>query len=147
MSNYIKRGDAKFTTLHGNLKSTPEEASVNGLLNRTIQNARQRKLDWHLSKETFKQLIFSPCFWCGAEPVERYNVAVSKSGYTQRDHLTYNMIHGWIHINGIDRIDSTKGYEEDNVHPCCKHCNFAKNIRTDDEFKAWIKLISSKWGE
>ena len=55
------------------------------------------------------------------------------------------MVHGWIHINGIDRIDSTKDYEEDNVHPCCKHCNFAKNSRTDDEFKVWIKLISSKW--
>jgi hypothetical protein len=145
MSIYIKKGDSKFTGQHGNSKSTPREASINGLLNRVKQTARIKKLTYNLSRETFETLIFSPCIWCGCEPSSQYNVATSKNGYTQREYLTYNMVNGWISVNGIDRIDSSKGYEEDNVQPCCKHCNYAKNNRTDEEFKAWITLLISKW--
>ena len=32
-----------------------------------------------------------------------------------------------IHINGVDRIDNTKGYTLDNCLPCCGTCNMIKN--------------------
>ncbi len=40
--------------------------------------------------------------------------------------------------NGIDRIDSSKGYTEDNCVACCVFCNRAKNDYTLGEFKEWI---------
>ena len=46
-----------------------------------------------------------------------------------------------IKINGIDRIDSNKGYSFDNVVACCKYCNGAKNTMTQEEFKEWIKRV------
>lgn len=142
---YIKKGNTKFTSNHGNSKVTPQEASINGLLNRCIQNAKRRKLDWSLSKATFISLIFGNCVWCGCSPFERYNVAVSKNGYSQTKHQTKRVTEGWIYFNGIDRIDSSKGYEDGNVQSCCKFCNYAKNDRTDNEFKIWLALLSKRW--
>ncbi len=31
------------------------------------------------------------------------------------------------HLHGLDRVDNAKGYELDNVQPCCFSCNFMKN--------------------
>ena len=44
-------------------------------------------------------------------------------------------------INGLDRVDSSKGYTIDNVVPCCAICNTAKNKMTQKEFKEWIKTV------
>jgi hypothetical protein len=43
--------------------------------------------------------------------------------------------------NGIDRLDSSRGYEMGNVVPCCKQCNWAKNDIPYDEFLDWIKRV------
>ena len=43
--------------------------------------------------------------------------------------------------NGIDRVDSSRPYEEGNVVSCCATCNFMKHILTVDEFKNHIKLL------
>lgn len=142
---YIKKGNLAFTTLHGNAKISPKEASINGLLNRTKQNAKRRKISFSLTREEFVDLIFGNCVWCGCSPSEKYNVAVSKNGYTQMKHATQRITEGWIYFNGIDRIDSSKGYETSNVQSCCKFCNFAKNDRTDAEFKLWIQVLSKRW--
>ena len=44
---------------------------------------------------------------------------------------------------GIDRIDSTKGYIEGNVTPCCSRCNVMKNDMTVAEFEAHIQRIAA----
>ena len=44
-------------------------------------------------------------------------------------------------INGIDRIDNNIGYTNENSVPCCKTCNFAKNILSESQFYLWIKKI------
>lgn len=41
--------------------------------------------------------------------------------------------------NGIDRIDSEKGYEKDNCVPCCKHCNYVKGNLSAENFWTWVK--------
>jgi hypothetical protein len=41
--------------------------------------------------------------------------------------------------NGLDRVDNGKGYEIDNVVPCCKECNYAKCDRTQKDFVNWVK--------
>jgi hypothetical protein len=44
-------------------------------------------------------------------------------------------------INGIDRLDSSLGYTEQNTVSCCKNCNFAKNTMSQNDFYLWIKRI------
>ena len=43
--------------------------------------------------------------------------------------------------NGIDRIDSSKGYTVENSVACCKYCNTAKNTMSVDEFLKWIGRV------
>jgi len=45
------------------------------------------------------------------------------------------------YINGLDRVDSSKGYIKDNVVTCCENCNRAKLDLTQQEFFAMIKSI------
>lgn len=80
--------------------------------------------------ETFSSLVDQNCFFCGSQPclirydrLENSNVSVNHQG--------------------LDRIDSNKGYNIDNVVPCCQTCNQAKNILTIEEFYKWIKLVSN----
>jgi hypothetical protein len=40
--------------------------------------------------------------------------------------------------NGVDRVDSSKGYVKENVVPCCKWCNIAKGNKSAAEFKEHI---------
>lgn len=52
--------------------------------------------------EQFQEITSQPCFYCG----------------------------GWndyeLKFTGIDRVDNSKGYEENNIVPCCKVCNVLK---------------------
>ena len=41
----------------------------------------------------------------------------------------------------IDRIDSSKGYLEDNCAPSCKVCNCMKFMSTCEDFAAHIKKV------
>lgn len=130
-----------FKTSHSNMKSTPQEASFRGLFNRSVTNARRRHIDWNISLRDFIKISTQNCFWCGIEPFERYNVAISKNGYTQRKFRTYITENGWVKFNGLDRISNAKGYKKSNVQPCCKYCNFARNDMTEDQFIIWINRI------
>ena len=42
---------------------------------------------------------------------------------------------------GFDRIDSSKGYVQENVTACCKTCNIMKNTLSYGEFVAHINKI------
>ena len=43
--------------------------------------------------------------------------------------------------NGLDRVDSSKGYVMSNVQPCCTRCNYAKHTGTVDEFFGWVARV------
>ena len=56
--------------------------------------------------------------------------------------------------SGIDRIDSSVGYEPNNVVSCCKICNYAKSNLTKDDFINWAirvaehsKAMAEQWGK
>lgn len=80
----------------------------------------------------FKELIYKPCVYCCATPNKalydwshgKNRVKISSASIT---------------VSGIDRIDSTKGYVEGNVVPCCALCNFAKSDMPLSEFEEWVK--------
>lgn len=48
-----------------------------------------------------------------------------------------------VYYSGLDRIDSNGEYTPDNVVPCCKVCNCAKNVLSVSEFAAWVRRIYS----
>jgi hypothetical protein len=49
--------------------------------------------------------------------------------------LTQEQINEYsIRINGIDRIDANRGYEIDNIVPCCGMCNIMKNGYNVEDF-------------
>lgn len=47
--------------------------------------------------------------------------------------------------NGLDRIDSFKTHDLDNVRTCCSTCNYAKLQMTTVEFTQWLTEISANF--
>ncbi|MGE3319985.1 MAG: hypothetical protein AB7I18_11890 [Candidatus Berkiella sp.] len=96
--------------------------------------------DGDLSFEKFLELSQQPCFYCGLSS-QKSNIKNSykKGGNT----LLPNIEDGDFYYNGLDRIDSNKVHDLDNVVPCCKWCNYAKMHRTLEEFITWIKRVSA----
>lgn len=42
---------------------------------------------------------------------------------------------------GLDRIDSAKGYELENIQPCCTFCNSMKSNKNEKDFLNQCKKI------
>lgn len=90
------------------------------------QKARERKLVFELSKEEFITLNNQNCYYCGVPPSNNFTRPGINGGYL---------------YNGIDRIDSSKGYIKGNVLPCCKKCNVAKLAMSRDDFLGWVEQV------
>ena len=86
-------------------------------------SCRRRNLYFGLNVDEFYELTQQNCFYCGVEPL-------------QQQHRDKEFIY-----NGIDRVDSSKGYTIDNCVACCGRCNTAKNDMTLEEFKDWIGKV------
>jgi hypothetical protein len=67
---------------------------------------RGSKIEWNLTDDTCKTMFQMDCFYCG-----------------QSDAL-----------NGIDRLDSSKGYTDENTVSCCSMCNYMKGPTEIIEF-------------
>lgn len=84
-----------------------------------------------------------PCYYCGG--IDIGNVAKmqmhSKHTYTESELKEYELA-----INGIDRIDSSKGYTFDNCRPCCYRCNVAKSDQSESDFYAMIIAVAKHRG-
>ena len=80
---------------------------------RYIERAKQKDSSFGLTFDLFLEVIKMPCVYCG------FNDG----------------------IVGIDRIDSKKGYEEDNIVPCCKVCNYMKLDHTIDDWFAAMRDV------
>lgn len=64
------------------------------------RNAQKRGFSFSISKEIFKEITSLSCIYCGIEANP---------------------------TNGIDRKDSSIGYENGNCYPCCTRCNWMKS--------------------
>lgn len=83
------------------------------------RNARVRGIPCDLTREDIERLWQQPCNYCGA--------AITKVG--------------------IDRVDSTKGYEQDNIVACCTLCNWMKRELPIDNFIAHVERIRFHMGK
>jgi hypothetical protein len=93
------------------------------------RGARERNHEFELTKEEFRKLTSSNCYFCGIEPKQR----------TGR--INYLPTHGEYIYNGVDRKDNFRGYVFDNCLPCCKICNYAKHKLSFEDFEDWLNRI------
>jgi len=100
------------------------QAALHAVFLRLKNSAKKRNYIFEISEKKFEGLSQKPCIYCGREPssVQRMKGCNGHGIY-----------------NGIDRIDNTKGYTEDNITTCCWTCNRAKGTMPLVEFKEWIK--------
>lgn len=99
-------------------KYAQRDGTVEGRMKRYVQSAKRRNLQWSLSEHQCHALFTAVCHYCANSPP-----AAS--------------------LNGIDRIDSIKGYTRDNVVPCCKQCNWAKGRLTYQQFLNMCRRIAA----
>jgi len=75
---------------------------------------------WKLTLQEYVALATSDCFYCGCPPASAPGTKILRATGIKR--------------NGIDRIDSQKGYEPGNCVTSCCACNREKGPRTQAEF-------------
>jgi len=83
------------------------------------RSAIYKGLECSLSDELLVRLLKQDCTYCGTPAAP---------------------------LNGIDRIDNTRGYVEGNVTTACRTCNLAKREMSLEEFKAWIGRAAKHMG-
>jgi len=96
--------------------------------------AKRRNLIFPLTRERFIELVQRDCFYCGRPP--QRSLTCSTKGIP--------IPHSKFCSNGIDRVDSSIGYVEDNIVTACADCNVAKQALSQEAFFALIKLIYEK---
>jgi hypothetical protein len=87
-------------------------------------NAANRKIAFELSDAQVEELVKRDCHYCG------FSLSGVRSDLQQ------------FAFNGIDRLDNSKGYQMENVVPCCKVCNHAKKGMTESDFISWILKVA-----
>lgn len=105
-----------------------DQAVKNYKYQETRQTAIDRGLSFRLSVKLFSDLVIQNCYYCGLPPANTPR-RFSRNNQTRAK------------LNGLDRIDSNKGYYKRNVVPCCPHCNRAKWEMTIEQFKTHIRRL------
>jgi hypothetical protein len=108
------------------LKLPPGESSFNMLFTSYRSRANKMGRDFDISKNEFKRLTGQRCFYCDDPPRQLIR--------SKRTALPYM-------YNGLDRIDSNRGYTQDNVVTCYKDCNLMKKNMAQDRFLGHIEKI------
>lgn len=88
-----------------------------------------------MSFDFFRFLSKSACKYCGIGYSKEIEDRLNESKKQKR--LSSHVLI----CNGIDRVDSSKGYTADNSVACCKYCNAAKNTMSESEFYNWVKRV------
>lgn len=93
-----------------------------------LNGAKERGFEFKLSEDEFRVITKQNCFYCGCAPSKVMDNKNNTGKYI---------------YNGIDRLDSNKGYTLENCVPCCTQCNYAKSDYPLSEFIAWIERAYS----
>jgi hypothetical protein len=86
------------------------------------RSAETKQLEFTLTQENFMDIVILPCYYCGI---------IQSKGF-----------------NGLDRLDSSKGYVMDNVVTCCEMCNMMKGclgptifIHRAEHIVSYLKMV------
>jgi hypothetical protein len=96
------------------------------IFNRYRNSANGKGFEFKLSVDELEAVITKDCHYCGSN--------ASRTVVEGNDEFV---------CNGIDRIDSSKGYIIGNILPCCSICNYAKRDMSYADFILWIKQLKS----
>jgi len=114
-------------------KKTPKGIAEYYLKNRMKKGRPGKSLkEWAITDEHFRRLVYGNCQYCGEAPFTTINPTIHQGLAESRQYSCF------ITYNGIDRVDSSKGYIAGNVVSCCTHCNSAKLDRNVDDYEAWV---------
>lgn len=108
--------------------SDSRQLHLKSLYSANSNKATYRGLEFTLDKDYHDELVESNCHYCGVEPSNTFK-------RTWAD--------GELKYSGIDRIDSSQGYVDGNVVPCCIFCNRAKMDMPYQDFKDYIRRLVS----
>lgn len=136
-TDMLRKGEAKscgcqrFKGLHLKLyKNNAKRRSNADVGFITLYNSyknNKRNKDFNLTQDAFRKLTSSNCAYCGEQPRQQCRpFKLSLAVYV---------------YNGLDRVNTNKGYVIDNVVPSCKYCNYAKNSLSKEDFFKLIKKI------
>lgn len=101
------------------------KAHVNEVYLQYKHGARRKNLLFELSIEYLQILISRPCYYCGM--LDSNTVTKNGKGFD---------------YNGIDRVDNTKGYIEDNVVTACITCNMMKRDMPYKDWNEWLRRVT-----
>lgn len=101
------------------------EVGVNRVTRSYKRGAKNRNLEFNLSFDQVKDIIFQNCHYCGIAPKNICKL-------TKKRFITYS---------GIDRIINDLGYLPDNVLPCCSECNTMKSDMNLTEFCEYVNRL------
>lgn len=107
-----------------------EQRLVNSVFNQYKKSAKKRNMRFSISKEDLKKYLYLNCYYCGRAPSNCFVCFRESSRFKQE-----------VKYQGIDRIDSKKGYVNGNLRPCCIVCNHLKWDHTEEEFLESVKTI------
>jgi len=110
----------------------PGQAGLNKLYYVYAKNARDRGYDFNITKEDFSRITKLNCHYCDRIPEQKLIPQGRLSVSTENGTYTYN---------GIDRMDSTAGYNMANCVPCCGVCNRAKMDLSYTKFMCLVRKI------
>lgn len=108
-------GCKKGTKRRGIQKIPGTDSALTSLYFLYKKRAERKLMKFELSLVQFQNITSSNCYYCSAPPSNR----IQKHKYIY-------------YYNGIDRIDNSKGYEDNNVLPCCVICNTKKGAITKE---------------
>jgi 5-methylcytosine-specific restriction endonuclease McrA len=133
----LRRGKVKSCGnryIHKTGKKRSGNAPLLHLFRMYKNRAKKKNMVFSIPLEDFKKLIAKDCFYCGSKPSIHY--AYHRTRYTTgigTDEFVFG--------NGLDRINSRKGYSLSNCVPCCVICNRAKQNMSIEDFKKHILRI------
>jgi len=104
-----------------------------------------RNLSFELSINDYIEIASKECIYCGENPTV-FNAYLKADMITVRSPSAESMseegiARSTINRNGVDRVDSNKGYLVRNCVPCCEYCNFLKNKLTLNNFYQHLEKI------
>jgi hypothetical protein len=105
-----------------------EKVATNIMFDRLNKRYSKKGLICNLNNDELYKHLKGDCHYCGEKP--------SNNMIYRQKYFTYEFSY-----NGLDRIDSKKGYIKGNVVSCCKRCNIAKSDMEYSEFINHIKRI------
>jgi len=94
---------------------------------RILERVKGTDITVNITPDTWFKVASGNCAYCGASPIPLKRSA--RNGETP------------LVLNGIDRMDSRKGYIDDNIVACCTTCNVMKSSLSKKEFIEHIGKI------